>query len=305
MIRKIIILMFTFFSNIHNEKIYHHKQRRKFVKGPSGYLNRNIIQRKHYNLYAKKFINYKEIQIQRINDYRKRSGVDKNNINYNLRDTYNYHETHLFVRNEVLPTLAKIENENIKEKEKNKEIFRNINDYNSNFTRQTFLQFLMDLYNIFLKIDDLFLENKTYFSILIYNGPMQLTNHLYDDIIYVSSVVENSDDVSPSEYCMEYISHLENLCEENKLSFLAHAYVFYKNFHLSKEHLLKSICKYLNIIKKLKSSTYVADVENFEFCLNKMSRKWSRWEKDNFLASLHNATNKMMILTKHFEKVKS
>ncbi|KNG76451.1 hypothetical protein PFMG_02512 [Plasmodium falciparum IGH-CR14] len=174
---------------------------------------------------------------------------------------------------------------------------KNINDYNSNFTRHTFLQFLMDLYNIFLKIDDLFLENKTYFSILIYNGPMQLTNHLYDSI--------NSDDVSPSEYCMEYISHLENLCEENKLSFLAHAYVFYKNFHLSKEHLLKSICKYLNIIKKLKSSTYVADVENFEFCLNKMSRKWSRWEKDNFLASLHNATNKMMILTKHFEKVKS
>ncbi|ETW27074.1 hypothetical protein PFFCH_05480 [Plasmodium falciparum FCH/4] len=75
---------------------------------------------------------------------------------------------------------------------------------------------------------------------------------------------------------MEYISHLENLCEENKLSFLAHAYVFYKNFHLSKEHLLKSICKYLNIIKKLKSSTYVADVENFEYVIMSYMNNFQR-----------------------------
>ncbi|EAA15244.1 hypothetical protein, partial [Plasmodium yoelii yoelii] len=33
-------------------------------------------------------------------------------------------------------------------------------------------------------------------------------------------------------------------------------------------------------------------------------RKWTRWEKDSFLAILHDATDKMMILTKHFENVK-
>ncbi|CRG94177.1 heme oxygenase [Plasmodium gallinaceum] len=297
---KIILLSFLiiiFFSNVFNKKLYNIYK--KNTKNNLTFINVLKCKQK-YQLNAKKFINFKEIQLQRITEYRKRSGSNKNNINYNSRDKYNYHEN----LNEVLPTLAKIENEKLKEKEKYREIFRNINDYNILFTRQTFLQFLIDLYNIFLKIDEAFIIYKKDFSPLIYIGPMQLTNYLYNDIIYLSSIVDNPDDITVSQYGREYISYLEELCEKNKLKFLAQSYVFYKNFHLTKEHLLNSICKYLNIFKKLKSSTYVSDVSNFEYCLNKISRKWSRWEKDHFLSGLYDATDKMMILTKHFQQTK-
>ncbi|SCP04109.1 heme oxygenase, putative [Plasmodium ovale] len=299
----VLFFIFTLFTFVHNEmihyKIYPENSKHTFL-----FLKGSFKYRKKYHLHAKEYINYKEIQIQRINDYRKRRGTDKNNINYNIRDSYNYHENCLFVRNEVFPTLAKIENEKLKEREKYREMFKNINDYNTNFSRQTFVQFLIDLYNIFMKIDEIFLIHKNDFSLLTYAGPMILTNYLYDDIIYLTSVVENTDDMTLSKYGREYISHLEELSSKSKLKFLAHSYLFYKNFHLTKEHLLNSICKYLNIIKKLKSSRYVPDVSNFEYCLNKMSRKWSRWDKDNFLASLHDGTDKMMILTKHFQKIK-
>ncbi|CRG99672.1 heme oxygenase, putative [Plasmodium relictum] len=298
----LLICLNIFISNVYNRKIYNiiYKKNNK-----NNLVFINVLKCKQkYHLNAKKFINFKEIQLQRIKEYRKRSGPEKNNINYNLKDKYNYHENFLFVRNEVLPTLAKIENEKLKEKEKYKLLFRDINDYNILFTRQTFLQFLIDLYNIFLKIDEAFIIHKKDFSSLVYMGPMQLTNYLYNDIIYISSLVDNSGDITVSQYGIEYIYHLEELCERNKLKFLAHSYVFYKNFHLSKEHLLNSICKYLNIFKKLKSSTYVSDVSNFEYCLNKVSRKWSRWEKDNFLSGLYDATDKMMILTKHFQQIK-
>ncbi|SBT79186.1 heme oxygenase, putative, partial [Plasmodium malariae] len=121
----------------------------------------------------------------------------------------------LFVRSEVLPKLAKIENEKLKEREKFREIFKHINDYNSNFSRQIFMQFLIDLYNIFLKIDEFFLNCKD-FSLLTYTGPMLLTNHLYDDIMYLTSVVENSDDITVSQYGREYIAHLEELFKRDK-----------------------------------------------------------------------------------------
>ncbi|CAG9478864.1 heme oxygenase, putative [Plasmodium vivax] len=293
----------TIFCNVHDAKICYNVHRRN-ANSNVLFIEKNAPHKIRYRLKAKEFVNFREIQLQRIKDYRKRSGPDKNNINYNVKDAYNYHDNFLFVRNEVFPTLAKIENEKLKEREKFRELFRNINDYNTSFSRRTFMEFLIDLYNIFLKIDELFLIYKEDFSLLTYTGPMQLTNHLYDDIVYLTSVVENCDDVTVSPYGREYISHLEELSQKNKIKFLAHAYLFYKNFHLNKEHLLNSICKYLNIIKKLKSSKYVPDVSNFEFCLNKMSRKWSRWDKDNFLSGLHDATDKMMILTKHFQQTK-
>ncbi|CAD2109391.1 hypothetical protein YYG_02475 [Plasmodium vinckei petteri] len=296
-------LIYTFLSTVHNEKIYYSIDYKK-NSNDIFFIKKFFKYKKRYRINAKEFVNYKEIQLKRINDYRKRSGTGKNDINYNIRDSYNSHENSLFVRNEVFPTLAKIENEKLKEREKNRETYKNINDYNTSFDRRTFIQFLIDLYNIFLKIDELFLINKDMFSILTYNGPMMLTNYLYEDIIYLTSIVENSETITASQYCRDYIYHLEELAEKNKLKFLAHSYVFYKNFHLTKEHLLNSICKYLNIIKTLKSTRYVPDVSNFEYCLNKISRKWTRWEKDNFLASLHDATDKMMILTKHFENVK-
>ncbi|VWU50711.1 heme oxygenase, putative [Hepatocystis sp. ex Piliocolobus tephrosceles] len=302
------LFFMLFFSVTYNHKIYYNITCRKNSKDKLLFIkNKNYIVKYKCNLNAKKkkFINFKEIQIQRINDYRKRSGGDKNNINYNIRDTYNCHDNFLFVKNEVMPTLAKIEHDQLKEREKYKEVFKNINDYNSNFNRQTFLQFLIDLYNIFLKIDEFFLTYKNEFSLLTYTGPMLLTNCLYDDIIYLTTVVENSDDITVSQYGKEYILHLEQLVEHNKIKFLAHCYLFYKNFHLTKEHLLNSICKHLDISKTLKSSKYVSDVDNFEYCINKMSRKWSRWEKDSFLDGLHDATAKMMILTKHFQSIKN
>lgn len=314
-----LICTFLFFSNIKNRKTHclnKWKITRLTNTKDSLFLHNLDKSRKEYNQFRlhtkhtkpkkKEFINYKEIQIKRINDYRKRCGGDRNNINYNTRDRYIYHENFLFVRNEVLPTLAKIENEKAKEKEKEKysHVFIDINDYNSAFDRKTFLQFMIDLYNIFLKIDEIIIIYKKQFSALIYMGPMILTNHLYEDILYLSSIVQDDENITMSEYGREYVAHLENLSEENKFKFLAHAYSFYKNFHLAKEHLLNSICKYLNIIKKLKSSTYVPDVNNFEHCLNKMSRNWDRWEKDTFLSGLYDATDKMMILTKHFQKKK-
>ncbi|GAW80542.1 heme oxygenase [Plasmodium gonderi] len=298
-----LAVIITLICYVHDAKIYDNSPRRN-TKRYVLFIKKNFKHKQKYHLNAKKFINFKEIQLQRIKEYRERSGPDKNNINYNIKDAYNYHEDLLFVRNEVFPTLAKIENEKLKKREKYRELFRNINDYNTNFSRQSFMQFLIDIYNIFLKIDEIFLIYKEDFSLLTYAGPMLLTNHLYDDLIYLTSVVQNCEDITVSQYGREYISHLEELSQKNKLKFLAHAYIFYKSFHLNKEHLLNSICKYLNIIKKLKSSKYVPDVSNFEFCLNKMSRKWNRWDKDNFLASLHDATDKMMILTKHFQQIK-
>lgn len=307
-----IFFFFLYFTNVKIRKTYC-LNKWKITKPTNAkdslFLHNLDKSRKEYNRLhtkqkKKEFINYKEIQIKRINDYRKRCGSDRNNINYTTRDRYIYHENFLFVRNEVLPTLAKIENEKAKEKVKNSQAFMDINDYNSAFDRKTFLQFMIDLYNIFLKIDEIIIIHKKQFSPLMYMGPMILTNHLYEDILYLSSTVQDDEDITMSEYGREYVSHLENLGEENKFKFLAHAYSFYKNFHLAKEHLLNSICKYLNIIKKLKSSTYVPDVNNFEHCLNKLSRNWDRWEKDAFLSGLYDATDKMMILTKHFQKTK-
>ncbi|SBT79187.1 hypothetical protein PMLGA01_080014900, partial [Plasmodium malariae] len=84
-------LIITLFSNVHNEKIYYNLHKEN-TKKTLLFIKKNFECRKKYRLKAKKFINFRDIQIQRINDYRKRSGNDKNNINYNIRDAYNYHE---------------------------------------------------------------------------------------------------------------------------------------------------------------------------------------------------------------------
>lgn len=87
----LFFLIYTFSSIVHNEKIYYNTDYKK--NGNDIFFIKKFFKyKKKYRINAKEFVNFKEIQLQRINDCRKRSGTGKNNINYNIRDSYNSHE---------------------------------------------------------------------------------------------------------------------------------------------------------------------------------------------------------------------
>ncbi|KJP86029.1 hypothetical protein AK88_04360 [Plasmodium fragile] len=81
----------TIFCSVHDAKICYDVHRRN-TKSNVLFIEKNAYHKVKYRLKAKEFVNFREIQLQRIKDYRKRSGPDKNNINYNVKDAYNYHD---------------------------------------------------------------------------------------------------------------------------------------------------------------------------------------------------------------------